>query len=142
MKKLLLSTAAVALMSTAAVAADLPIYEAAPMVAPVPQASDWTGAYIGVHGGYGFGNVDGRRLMISISTATTISWRSELEGGVVAARSATTFIQSVCDRYRRRRSYSFIDNDEDSFDDDDDGDVNGMESESIICTIRGAGFAH
>jgi outer membrane immunogenic protein len=61
MNRLLLSlaagTAAVAL-STSAFAADLPVYQAEPAyVAPV--AYDWTGLYVGVQGGYGFGDSDG-----------------------------------------------------------------------------------
>lgn len=60
MNRLLLSlaagTAAVAI-STSAFAADLPVYQAEPAyVAPV--AYDWTGLYVGVNGGYVFGDSD------------------------------------------------------------------------------------
>ena len=59
MKRSLLSTAALALMSSAGLAADLPIYEPPPaMVSPAPMASNWSGFYIGVHGGYGWADVN------------------------------------------------------------------------------------
>ena len=57
MSRLLISTAALALLSGAAFAADLPVYEAPPaMVSPTPIAYNWSGFYIGAHGGYGFGS--------------------------------------------------------------------------------------
>lgn len=60
MKRLILSLAAgtaVAALSTAAMAADLPVYQAEPAyVAPV--AYDWTGLYVGVNGGYAWGEAD------------------------------------------------------------------------------------
>ena len=59
MKRLLMLSAAAALMSAGAYAADLPVYEPPPaMVAPEPVASNWTGFYIGLHGGYGWGNLN------------------------------------------------------------------------------------
>jgi outer membrane immunogenic protein len=146
MKKLLLSTAAVALMSTAALAADLPIYEPAPMVAPVPEASDWSGVYIGVHGGYGWGNADGLgEDDFDLDGDDDVFGDAELEGGVIGGQIGYNlqFNQFVIG-IEGDGSYSFIDDDEDSFDDDDDdGDIEGMESEiEYLATIRGrAGFA-
>lgn len=63
MKRLLTSLAAgtaVAALATGAIAADLPVYQAEPAyVAPVqPVAYDWTGLYVGVQGGYAFGDSD------------------------------------------------------------------------------------
>lgn len=60
MKRILLSTAAVALISGASYAADLPIMEApAAIIAPTPVAANWTGFYLGIHGGYGWANANG-----------------------------------------------------------------------------------
>lgn len=53
LRTLLLGTA-VALSSTLAVAADLPARSAPPLMAYVPYS--WTGAYVGVHAGYGLLN--------------------------------------------------------------------------------------
>jgi outer membrane immunogenic protein len=57
MKKILLSTTMFAglLVSGAAQAADLPAKAPPRIAAPI---SEWAGFYIGVHGGYGWGNVD------------------------------------------------------------------------------------
>jgi outer membrane immunogenic protein len=49
MKKFLLSTVAIAMLSTAASAADLD-------VAPEPILDNWAGWYVGINGGYGFSN--------------------------------------------------------------------------------------
>jgi len=49
------SAAVLALTVPAAMAADLPAYEPAPAVI-APAAFSWTGPYIGVHAGYGWGN--------------------------------------------------------------------------------------
>jgi outer membrane immunogenic protein len=62
MRRLLLaSVSAVALagFATAASAADMgrPVYKAAP--APMAEVYNWTGLYIGAHGGYGWGDVGG-----------------------------------------------------------------------------------
>ena len=67
MKKILLGTTMVAglLMAGAAQAADLPA-KAPPRFAP--PVSEWAGFYIGIHGGYGWGDVDfGEGLSLSPS---------------------------------------------------------------------------
>jgi len=57
MKKFLLA-ALLAGVATSALAADLPSHKAPPPPVPAyaPQAFSWTGFYIGVNGGYGFGS--------------------------------------------------------------------------------------
>src|SRR5215207_7182882 len=57
MLRLLASTAAAALVSSAAFAADLPMPEEALPIAS-PTMFDWTGAYIGVGGGFGWLDLD------------------------------------------------------------------------------------
>lgn len=58
MTRLLVSTAAIALLSGAAVAADLPVYEPAPIIAPVPVGYDWSGLYLGLQAGWKWGDDD------------------------------------------------------------------------------------
>jgi outer membrane immunogenic protein len=53
MKTTLLTTVALAALMSTAMAADLPPINKAP-IAPAPIASDWTGFYLGGHGGYGW----------------------------------------------------------------------------------------
>jgi outer membrane immunogenic protein len=55
MSRLLASSAAIALLSTAAFAADLPLPVEPIPVAPVAPPFSWTGFYIGGQGGYGWG---------------------------------------------------------------------------------------
>jgi len=51
---------AFALMTGAAVAADIPaMSDPAPIYSPTPMAYSWTGFYAGGHVGYGFGDSDG-----------------------------------------------------------------------------------
>ncbi len=57
MKRVALA-AAVAMASTAGFAADLPTLAPAPVMASPVRAYDWTGVYIGIHGGYGWGDRD------------------------------------------------------------------------------------
>ena len=60
MLRFFISVSAAALMSSAAFAADLPVFQpGAVMTAPVPMASNWTGFYVGVQGGYAFGGDGG-----------------------------------------------------------------------------------
>lgn len=62
MKKLLLASGAFVALSSAAYAADLPVYTAEPAyVAPV--AYSWTGFNVGAHAGYSFGDSGASRLV-------------------------------------------------------------------------------
>ena len=55
--RVLLSSAALLMLAGAAHAADLIVSEPAPMAA-MPSAHDWSGAYVGISGGYAAGTVD------------------------------------------------------------------------------------
>jgi outer membrane immunogenic protein len=55
MKKLLLSSIALVGLTAVATAADLPRRVAAPVLAPIPVFT-WTGFYVGVNAGYGWGD--------------------------------------------------------------------------------------
>ena len=66
MKKYLAILAACSL-SSAAIAADLPV-KSAPMLAPIPYAQSWTGFYVGISGGYGATSKD-----LSISGPDAVS---------------------------------------------------------------------
>ncbi|MDQ0327356.1 outer membrane immunogenic protein [Rhodopseudomonas julia] len=59
MKKILLASAAVALMGGSALAADLPTYEPAPVATPVATPTyNWSGGYVGLQTGWAWSNVD------------------------------------------------------------------------------------
>lgn len=58
MIRLLSAATALGLLSTAAYAADLPVYEPPPIEAPVPVGYDWNGFYLGIQGGWKFGEDD------------------------------------------------------------------------------------
>jgi outer membrane immunogenic protein len=62
MKKLLLSIAVTAGMTSAALAADIPVKGVRPMVAAPVVTTNWTGCYLGAGGGYGMWNQDHRTL--------------------------------------------------------------------------------
>jgi outer membrane immunogenic protein len=55
MSRLLASAAAAALLSGAALAADLPVPPMQEVMEAAPLAYDWTGIHVGVNGGYGWG---------------------------------------------------------------------------------------
>jgi outer membrane immunogenic protein len=57
MTKVLVSAAALAFFSGSALAADLPAFEPAPIVAPLPAFS-WTGFYAGVDAGWAWGEAE------------------------------------------------------------------------------------
>ncbi len=80
MLRLLASSAAVALLSTAAIAADIPAYEPPPMAAAATSAYNWTGFYIGALGGYAF---DGENDWDG--SAVTNDLNGWLAGGTVGA---------------------------------------------------------
>ncbi|GBD48469.1 outer membrane protein [Methylopila sp. Yamaguchi] len=61
------SAAALSALATGAFAADLPAYEPAPSIA-VPSFT-WTGAYVGVQAGYGWGDSKSRALGGSVKTS-------------------------------------------------------------------------
>ena len=61
MRRFLLASVAALSAATIASAADIPVSEPAPVVAPLPAYS-WTGFYVGAHGGYSFGEHDGNVL--------------------------------------------------------------------------------
>ena len=80
MTRFLISTAALALMSTAGLAADLPVYEPPPaMIAPTPMASNWSGFYVGLHGGYGWADLDDDDSGFDFDN-------SDLEGAVIGGQ--------------------------------------------------------
>jgi outer membrane immunogenic protein len=91
MKKL--TSLAVLALATAAgpsFAADLSPIIKAPVVAPAPLW-DWTGFYVGIHGGYGWGNADyrfnegliGRTNFFNVLPGDEA--RQRIEGGIVGA---------------------------------------------------------
>ena len=67
MKKLLLASAALAALTSASMAADLPSRKMAPVAPVYVPAFTWTGFYVGLQGGYAWGRSTG-----TISTATGI----------------------------------------------------------------------
>ncbi len=84
MKAILLSTVSAATLLTIALsaqAADLPPRPMAPAYAPVAvqQVYNWTGLYVGVNGGYGWGKQDPFNLI----TNRFDTFSTDLSGGVV-----------------------------------------------------------
>ena len=56
MVRSIIAASAMALMSSVAFSADLPVFQPTPvMTSPVPMVSNWTGFYVGVQGGWAFG---------------------------------------------------------------------------------------
>jgi outer membrane immunogenic protein len=55
MRRILMVAAASMLAASHALAADLPVRTVAPAYYPVPVVYDWGGGYIGINGGYAFG---------------------------------------------------------------------------------------
>jgi outer membrane immunogenic protein len=143
MKRLLISTAAVALMSSVGFAADLPMLEEAPaMIAPTPIASNWSGFYIGVHGGYGWGNADLDDDFNFGDNEEDFFGDSDLEGPVLGGQLGinwqfSSFVLGV----EGDASWSGIDDDEDTF--SDDADDFGVNAEvDWLASVRGrAGLA-
>src|SRR5687767_12100826 len=79
MKKILLAGVAIAaLSSSATVAADLSVRRqappAAPQFAPVPAAFNWSGFYIGAHGGGAWGNHCFDNLAVDVGCHDATGW--------------------------------------------------------------------
>ncbi|KAA2235356.1 outer membrane protein [Salinarimonas soli] len=74
MKKILLSTVALLGLTMTAGAADLPRRTVAPMVSPIVAVPvfTWTGFYVGVNAGYGFGDNKNDQSTYFIPTSTGI----------------------------------------------------------------------
>jgi outer membrane immunogenic protein len=89
MKKIILesTTAAMALLTTSLVAqaADMPAkaYVPAPVVA---QVYNWTGFYVGVNGGYGWGTQDPLTLVSNRFDRTSFSTNGGMFGGTMGAQ--------------------------------------------------------
>lgn len=75
MRKLLLSTASVIALSVPAFAADMPVK--AQRYAPV-QMYNWSGFYVGIHGGYGWANFD--------APAGAAGFDRRLDGGFIGGQ--------------------------------------------------------
>jgi outer membrane immunogenic protein len=56
--RFLISTASLALLSSTALAADLPVYQPAPEAIATAAVYDWSGVYVGLQGGYAWGHDD------------------------------------------------------------------------------------
>lgn len=61
MKHVLLTSTVLLALGSVANAADIPTFEPAPIVAPLPAYS-WTGFHVGIHAGYSFGENDDNEL--------------------------------------------------------------------------------
>jgi|tagenome__1003787_1003787.scaffolds.fasta_scaffold20930841_2 outer membrane immunogenic protein len=85
MKKYLLAAACVTLGSLGAVAADLPMkeFKSAPVAA---QVYNWTGLYVGVNGGYGWGDQDPLTLYTNRFDRTNFNINGGMFGGTVGAQ--------------------------------------------------------
>jgi outer membrane immunogenic protein len=85
MKKLVIGAAFAAVGSAGAFAADLPMqaYKSAPVVA---QVYNWTGFYVGVNGGYGWGSQDPLTLVSNRFDRTSFNVSGGMFGGTMGAQ--------------------------------------------------------
>ena len=85
MKKLIGAAAFVAMSSAAAFAADLPMhtYKSAPVAA---QVYNWTGMYVGVNGGYGWGTQDPLTLFSNRFDRSSFGISGGMFGGTIGAQ--------------------------------------------------------
>jgi outer membrane immunogenic protein len=93
MKNILISTsAAMALLATSLVAqaADLPTKAYAPT--PVAQVYNWTGLYVGVNGGYGWGTQDPLTLFSDRFDRSSFNINGGMFGGTVGAQIQQGYI--------------------------------------------------
>jgi len=85
MRKLIGTAAFVAISSASAFAADLPVqtYKSAPAVA---QVYNWTGFYVGVNGGYGWGTQDPLVLFSNRFDRASFNVNGGMFGGTIGAQ--------------------------------------------------------
>jgi outer membrane immunogenic protein len=85
MKKFIIGAAFAAVSSTCAFAADLPVqaYKSAPVAA---QVYNWTGLYVGVNGGYGWGSQDPLTLVSNRFDRTSFNISGGMLGGTMGAQ--------------------------------------------------------
>ncbi|MET4387392.1 outer membrane immunogenic protein [Bradyrhizobium sp. F1.4.3] len=85
MKKLIIGAAFAAVSSTCASAADLAVqaYKSVPVAA---QVYNWTGLYVGVNGGYGWGTQDPLTLVSNRFDRTSFSLSGGMFGGTMGAQ--------------------------------------------------------
>jgi outer membrane immunogenic protein len=85
MKKLIVVAAFAAISAASASAADLPMqsYKSPPVVA---QVYNWTGFYVGVNGGYGWGTQDPLTLFSNRFDRTNFSISGGMFGGTIGAQ--------------------------------------------------------
>jgi outer membrane immunogenic protein len=85
MKKIIIGAAFAAISSASAFAADLPTqtYKSAPVVA---QVYNWTGFYVGVNGGYGWGTQDPLTLFSNRFDRSSFNISGGMFGGTIGAQ--------------------------------------------------------
>jgi outer membrane immunogenic protein len=85
MKKLIIGAAFAAMSSASAFAADLPMqtYKSAPAMVAV---YNWTGFYVGVNGGYGWGSQDPLTLFSNRFDRTNFNINGGMVGGTIGAQ--------------------------------------------------------
>ena len=85
MKKLVIGAAFAAISSASAFAADLPMqsYKSPPVVA---QVYNWTGFYVGVNGGYGWGTQDPMTPLSNRFDRTSFNTSGGMFGGTIGAQ--------------------------------------------------------
>lgn len=142
MLRSLISASALALMSSAAFAADLPIFEPTPvMTSPVPMASNWTGFYVGAQAGWAFGG-DGGEGIFEDDDEDDLFEGDDFGGFTVGAKvgydvQVNRFVVGLV------ADVNYLDFDSDIDFDDEDTDAAMSLSESIdwYASLRGrAGF--
>ena len=85
MKKLIVGAALAAISAAGATAADLPMqsYKSPPVVA---QVYNWTGFYVGVNGGYGWGTQDPMTPLSNRFDRTSFNTSGGMFGGTIGAQ--------------------------------------------------------
>jgi outer membrane immunogenic protein len=88
LNRALLATATFAALMSCANAADLPTrpaYAPAPIMSPVP-VYNWTGIYVGLNGGYGWGNQDPLNLITNRFDGSSVGFSGGVFGGTAGAQ--------------------------------------------------------